>query len=201
MMKQLPDKFQMRTDDFPGFTHTVKLNAHGDYEVTWARGFDRKSYSMGRKLPNVVFAQEEVLDAVQSLWWVIVEDTPKQKGANLPDEFYFLNSQDYTFKAERDLRTKYFNFESIDSPYSSKGAFSESEAQECLKCGLWKILDKPSLTAEQQRALNEFKEQVAQLDQSIKLNEQDVEHKLRLIGNYRARQDELRAKIKELEGV
>jgi hypothetical protein len=197
MMKQLPDKFQMRLSATPGYTHTVKRNAHGDYEVNWARGYSNTLHV----IPSKVWAQEEVLDAVQSLWWVIVEDTPKQKGANLPDEFYFLNSQDYTFKAKRDLRTKYFNFESIDSPYSSKGAFSESEAQECLKCGLWKILDKKPLTAEQQRTLNEFKEQIAQLDSSIRIAEQNIEHHNRMVANYRQRQNDLRDKIRELEGV
>jgi GAF domain-containing protein len=60
--------------------------------------------------------------------------------------------------------------------------------------------DKPALTAEQQRTLKDFKEQVAQLDQSIKLNEQDVAHKMILISSYKARQDELLDKIAEING-
>jgi hypothetical protein len=196
-MKQLPDKFQFRVDTHPGYTHTATRNSHWDYEVSWARGWA----NVVGFVPIVVFVENEVLVLIDKKSWIFVEDKPKQKGANLPDEFYFLNSQDYTFKAKRDLRTKYFNFESIDSPYSSKGAFSESEAQECLKCGLWKILDKKHLTVEQQRTLNEFKDQVAQLDSSIRIAEQNIEHQNRMIANYRQRQDDLRDKIKELEGV
>jgi hypothetical protein len=201
-MKLLPDKFQMRTNGFPGFTHTVKLNAHGDYEVTWARGFDRKSYSMGRVLPHVVFTEEEVRKNVAGCMWYIVEDTPKQKEAevSLPDEFYFLvEGDDELFKAKR-LNNNVFHI-TWDSEASREGSqYLAEKISSYLKEGVWKIIDKKPLTAEQQRALKDFQEQVAQLDSSIKLNEQTIEHHARMIANYKSRQDDLRDKIAEIMG-
>jgi hypothetical protein len=55
-----------------------------------------------------------------------------------------------------------------------------------------------TLTAEQQRQLNDFKERVAQLDNSIRLNEQSIEHYKRLIGNYEATKADL---LKKIEGM
>jgi hypothetical protein len=197
-MKQLPDKFQMRTNGFPGFTHTVKLNAHGDYEVTWARGFDRKSYSMGQALPNVVFTKEEVRKNVAGCVWYIVEDKPKQeKTEELPDEFYCTYvGTDKVYKGYFDGKEYRLSHPTLPA----EATYHKSRFLLAVKDGRFKILDKKPLTAEQQRTLKEFKEQVAQLDQSIKLNEQDISHKQRLISNYIARQDDLHKKIEELEG-
>jgi hypothetical protein len=128
---KLPDEFQMRTYGFPGFTHTVKRNGWGDYEVCWARGFDRISYSMSGTIPGKLFSEETVAKLVKGCEWFIVDAVK-------------------------------------------------------------------TLTAEQQRQLNDLKERVAQLDNSIRLNEQSIEHYKRLIGNYEATKADL---LKKIEGM
>jgi hypothetical protein len=192
----------MRTYGFPGFTHTVKLNPHGDYEVTWARGFDRKSYSMGKMLPNVVFTEEEVRKNVAGCLWYVVEDTPAQKemSASMPDEFIASNTFSRSSWSMKKDGATWRAYCLEGGTLLSINYYSEDDVRNYIKKGTWTIQERVALTAEQQRALKEFKEQVAQLDQSIKLNEQDIAHKEHLIGNYRQRQDDLRKKIEELEG-
>jgi endonuclease III len=68
-----------------------------------------------------------------------------------------------------------------------------------LKRQIWEIVDRKPLTAEQKKANKEFEEQIKALESSIKINEQDLEHKLRLIGNYNERIEMLKAKI--VEGI
>lgn len=193
-MNELPHKFQMRTNGFPGFTHTVKLNKWGDYEVTWARGFDRMSYCIDGSIPNKTFDAGEVTKFVRNCEWVIVEYKPMVEDV-LPDEFYFLNSLDEHFKAQR--QQSYWLLTSQE--HGRTVSVSEDQVKSALKTS-WKILTKPILTAEQQRQVKAFREQIDQLSNSIRIQEQTVEHHTRMIANYLARQDDLHEKIAELTG-
>jgi hypothetical protein len=197
MMKQLPDKFQFRVDTHPGYTHTATRLAYGAYEINWARGWHK---AIG-EIKRLTCTSDDAHDWVKSGGWLVVDEAPKQEDVVLPDEFYFnVEGDDELFKAKR-LNGKMFHITWNSAGGREGSHYTEQKISSYLKEGDWKILDKKPLTAEQKRDLKDFEEQIAQLEQSIKLNEQDVEHKLRLIGNYRARQDDLRDKIKELEGV
>jgi hypothetical protein len=190
-MKEIPDVFQFRHADYTNYTHTAQLNRYGDYEVKWARGWA----NVVGFVPHVVFDSNEVNWLVEDGLWLLVDDNPKQKD-KLPDEFYFTNSLDERFKAVRGKL--YWTLT------CQEGGRSLSVTEEQVKCSLkhsWKILPKPVLTAEQQRQLKEFKEQIFQLDNSIRIQEQTIEHHNRLVANYKSRQDDLRKKIEEMEGV
>lgn len=189
---KLPNKFQMRVSSIPGFTHTVTKNANGDYEVNWARGYPNKIGS----LPIRTFDEWDVDRAVESGAWIVVEETPKQDNVKLPDEFYFQvdgQGEVYHMLADRD------GYKCTDT-WGNSAWHSHTYVVGAVKEGAWRILDKKPLTAEQQRSLKSFQEQVAQLDSSIKLNEQTIEHHERLISNYKSRQDDLRDKIAEIMG-
>lgn len=197
-MKELPIKFQMRAYGFPGFTHTVKMNGWGDYEVTWARGFDRLSHSMGGSLPNKVFDVEKVKQFVRNCEWFVIDDKPKQEevSTKLPDVFCFDTPCGTGYKA-----TKRDGYYQVTWRGDDEGTtYGLTMVADCVKQGIWKIIDKEPLTPEQQRALKDFKEQVAQLEQSIKLNQQDICHKDRLVANYEQRKSDVLGKIAELEG-
>jgi hypothetical protein len=194
---KLPDNFQMRVSRIPGFTHTVTKNGYGDYEVNWARGYPDKIGSLPRK----TFEECDVTQMVEYGAWVVVEDTPKQEEASLPDDFC-VQHRDSGHKYV--LKKKSYNVWNIYDPDGATEAnpnypYTSDQINKYLASRTWKIIDKKPLTPEQQRTLKEFKEQVQQLDSSIKLNEQDIEHRNRLIANYKARQDDLRKKIEEIE--
>lgn len=200
-MKDLPHKFQFRTRKNPSFTHSCKLNAYGDYEVKWARGFFNE---IGRVL-YVVYSRKELEEKFESNSWIIVVDKPKQENSasSLPDEFLVQHS---------DSGNKYILkrvSESVWHIYGTNGTkevnpnypYSLERILGYIEQGAWKIVNKPTLTAEQQKQLKEFKEQIAQLEQSIKLNQQDICHKERLVANYEQRKSDVLSKIAELEGV
>jgi hypothetical protein len=193
MMKQLPDKFQFRDKDLPGYTHTATLHDYGDYKVKWARGW---AQVIG-VIPDSVIDKNNVKCWVENGCWIIVNDTPKQKEASLPDEFYIEVPRGaiYKFVAIDECT---FMCHALDGSKET-APWSYNDISAYIKSKVWKIVDKKPLTTEQQRTLKEFKEQIAQLDSSIKLNEQDIEHRNRLIGNYKARQNDLRKKIEALQ--
>lgn len=191
---KLPNKFQFRNQHCLGHTHTAELNAHGDYEVKWARGWA----NVVGFVPNVVFDTQLAAELVEDGNWIIVEDKQKQEEESLPDEFCFTNTACQTIRAVRDGDN--FNFFSRDGGIFTGGA-SEHYIKDYFKRGLYKIINKPVLTAEEQRRKKDFEEQVQQLNSAIKLNEQTIEHHERLISNYKARQQDLQDMIKKLEGV
>jgi hypothetical protein len=198
----LPNKFQMRVKKYPGFTHEVKINGWGDYEVKWARGFP---FAFG-ELPRVVFDSHEVHVCLEFGDWIIVEDKPKQKeedfASSLPDEFYFeYLGWTYFVKRNTDKWDAFTcNAAGLVERKVSDGPYSAKTFEGQFKKGTWKLLDKKPLTPEQERQLKDFNEQIAALDQSIKLNQQDIAHKERLIGNYQQRKEDLQEKIAELKG-
>jgi hypothetical protein len=194
-MKQLPDKFQFRVDTHPGYTHTATRNAYWDYEVSWARGWA----NVVGFVPIVLFVENEVLGLIDKKSWIFADDKPKQKEAELPDEFYAAHSpnSETIWHMKKDGDSWFSNYRGMRNHV----AYSETWLRNVFKEGLWCIVEKKTLTQEEQRALNEFKDQVAQLDSSIRIAEQNIEHQNRMIANYRQRQDDLRDKIKELEGV
>jgi len=207
-MKQLPNKFQMRVSHLPSFTHSVSKNANGDYEVNWARGYPNKI----RSVPRKTFEDWDAVRMVESGSWIIVDDKPKQEETKLPDEwvsekppaqipsqFYFEHKNGHDAGSvclTRDGRV----WNVLWGGRKEAGYYSYGWIPAFVEKGVWKVIDKKPLTAEQQRQLKEFLEHVAQLSQSIKLNEQDVAHKMMLIGSYKARQDDLLDKIAEING-
>jgi hypothetical protein len=206
-MKELPGSFQMRVKGYPAYTHKVKRNAHGDYEVTWARGWAE----VIQQVPWRIADSREVENAIRDGDWIVVEDKPKQKdvlldvsasakpAAQLPSQFYFKHIDSHiVFKAALDSVCPGYNITWDKQGHES--FFYIEDAATYVGDGRWKILDKPVRTPEQERALKQYKEQIAQLDSSIRINEQSVEHYLRLIAGYEERQKELLAKVEELEG-
>jgi hypothetical protein len=190
----LPHKFQFRHCQHSNYTHTAKMNANGDYEVNWARGWA----NVIGIVPNVVFDSDLAAELVKAGSWVVVDDKPKQENSasSLPDEFYFLNSLGERFKAVRGQ--SYWTLTRQEDGRTL--SVTDDQVKHSLKTS-WEMITKLVLTAEQQRQVKEYKEQVAQLDSSIKLNEQDIEHRNRLIANYKERQETLRKKIEEIENA
>jgi hypothetical protein len=188
----LPNTFQFRVDAYPGYTHTAKQNAHGDYEVKWARGW----HLVKNPIERTVAHEHEVQEWVNNGGWLVVEDKPKQ--GKLPDEFYFDCFEDDTiYKATRDGTDFRIEWSGMRADIPCR--YTEAQLTERFNSGDWKFLHKKPLTPEQQRTIKDFKEQLLALDSSIKISEQDIEHKQRLIGNYKARQDTLREKIEAIE--
>jgi hypothetical protein len=153
-----------------------------------------------------VFDSDLAAELVKAVSWVVVDDKPKQENSasSLPDEFYFhvvCFEDEELYKATREIGDNFLVTWESSAMGQVGTSYTEGRIQRYLANGDWKIMTKPVLTAEQQKQLKEFKEQVAQLDSSIKLNEQDIEHRNRLIANYKERQEVLRKKIAELEGV
>lgn len=195
-MKDLPEKFQFRHKLNKGFTHYCKLNSYGDYEVTWARGWAE----VIRRVPWRVISAWEVKNAVAEGDWTVVDDVPKQE--ELPDQFtvqHHDSHNKYVLKKKSDDVWNIYEYGGVaeanpNYPYTSE------QMTKYLKCSTWKIINKPALTAEQQRQLKEFREQIAQLDSSIRINEQTIEHHQRMIGNYKQRQNDLLEKIADITG-
>lgn len=190
---KLLDKFSFRVASVPGFTHSCKRNAVGDYEVKWARGY---AEHLGM-IPRKCFDERDVRGIVERNGWIVVDEI--EKVDVFPQEFYL-----------RVPRGSVYGFSKIDSdnwlcfnPKDSGRDTSPWHADEILdniNRGVWKLCDKPKpLTAEQQCAVKEYKEQLLALDSSIKINRQTIAHHERLISNYEARQEDVKAKIKEIE--
>lgn len=198
---KLPDRFQMRLNTYPGHTHTVKRNPHGDYEVTWARGFP----SLINSLPSVVWNEQTVLDLVQDCRWIIVDEQPKAAVKQaLPDVFYFQNMIGYA--KERFVMIREGNEyswrcwkEGRIGEAGAGGRYSEREIKYRVQDGWWKIIDKKPITAEQKRANKDYQDQIAALESSIKIAQQAEEHQKRMQANYLERIETLKAKL--VEGV
>jgi hypothetical protein len=195
-MKNLPDSFQFRDKSNAGFTHSCKRNAHGDYEVKWARGWAECI----DEVPWRVAYASEVDKLVSNGSWIVVEDTPKQKdfASSLPDEFYFKVFHGEVYRFAKINAHKYMCHALKDD--DDCAPWSVEDIKQNLKSGVWTILDKRPLTAEQQRQVKEFREQIDALASSIRIQEQTVEHHTRMIANYQSRQDDLHEKIAELTG-
>jgi hypothetical protein len=185
---KLPNKFCFRVGNIPGFTHTIAKNAHGDYEVSWARGYPNKI----RSVPRVVFEECEVQEMMHAGAWTVVDDRLKQE--ELPDEFYFSTIAGDDYKAIR-----HAGYYQVIWPGDDEGTtYTFRVAKDCVRDGTWKIKHKRTLTLEQQRRLNDFNERVQQLEQAIKLNEQSIEHYKRLVANCEATRQDLLKKIEEM---
>lgn len=197
---KLPDSFQFRDKADIGFTHSCKRNAYGDYEVKWARGWAERI----NEVPWCVAHESEVDHWVSGGGWTIVEEKPKQTAStsSLPDEFYVQNCDSghiYVMKKRYEGVWDIYYKDGVEKAYPNH-AYHSDLILNYFKSGTWKILTKPILTTEQQRQVKEFREQIDQLSNSIRIQEQTVEHHTRMIANYRDRQDDLHEKIAELTG-
>ncbi len=210
----LPERFSVRIKDYPGLTHGVKRNDNGMYEMKWSRGFfealcDRCPLTVG------AFRNREIDEKHMQAWlesgdWLIVDDSKKERDVKLPDEasstnsaaslpsqFYFTYKDDNfpKFKATLSDSGEWYEIDWEGRVGSS--TYSTKLAQKFVTEKYWKIIDKKPLTAEQRRFNSEFREQIRALGQSIKLNENDIEHKIKLIDSYNERIEQLKAKIVE----
>lgn len=194
----LPDKFQFRTKTNLGFTHTAKKNANGDYEVEWAKGWLKLNNNTD---PWIVAPDCDIKHFVESGGWLIVNDTPKVAEQNtLPDEFLFQcfgKGTIYTAKRVGDSFNVTWVWDEPAPDCPNFCLYSETTLRERFARGDWKILDKKPLTAEQKRANKEFQEQIQQLESSIRIQEQTIEHHTRMICNYMERIETIKGKIVE----
>jgi hypothetical protein len=202
MMKQLPERFQFRHVSHPGFTHSCKRNAVGDYEVTWARGWAEYIDQVPWRVISCGVARVAVADGK----WIVVEDAPKQKeqevGA-LPDEFCFQVGRGaiYQFTKVQPKVYSIVDYKDRNDSEADRSTWFEDEILEHLESGAWKMCDAPNvLTPEQERLVSQYQEQLAALDSSIKINEQTIYHHQLLISSYRSRQDDLHEKIADITG-
>lgn len=193
---KLPSKFSVRVAEFPGLTHTVKRNDWGDYEVRWSRGFFEALMAAGKNIETFrdrVVDEDHVQAWLNSKQWQVVDFEQKKQEETLPDVFYIrTQAGEYTFtKAGDDV----WCCSTVENNLTA--AWHKAEILRNLKSGAWTRFDKKSLTAEQQRANKEIREQIQQLESSIKIQEQSVEHYQRMCASYRDRIEQLKLKIVE----
>lgn len=188
----LPDVFQMRVDELPGFTHVVKRLDSGGFKVKWARGWSEVT-----DIEWSICDEEEAEDFVASGDWIVVDEAKQED--SLPDVFYF----EHKDKTCSGLVVKTKHGQSGWNVTWSKDSggrtefYSEFYIPSFIERGDWKIINKKPLTAEQLRANAEAREQISSLEHNIKLRKQDVEHAEILIKNYQERINQLSSKIVE----
>jgi hypothetical protein len=188
---ELPEKFSFRRKDCPGFTHSAKVKGD-EVEVKWARGWANEI----NEVPWEDASKESVESWVQSGRWIIVEGKPKSK---YPDVFHFIN----TFGGNDKLTMTRDGDEWRCWHYGNIGEegagcrYSESEISNRFDGGWWTPYEPKQLTAEQIRRNKEINEMLAQLDSSIKIAEQNIEHHNRLIQSYEERKEELKKGLVE----
>lgn len=192
----LPDKFQFRTITNRGFTHTAKKNAVGDYEVEWAKGWLKLNNNTD---PWIVISEGEAEYFVNSGGWIVVDDAPKAAVKDaLPDDFYFQltdNDDKEVFRAKRSGEDSYIVTWQSSSAGREGMHYGKRQVEDIVARKVWTILDKPSLTPEQQRANKEFQEQIAALEAGIRISEQAEDHQQRMQAQYRERIETLKSKI------
>lgn len=194
---KLPEKFQYRVHHSPGFTHTAKMLENGDLKVKWARGWDYHITQKTGEKSNAqpIMPRRNVEKFVQDGRWIVIVDKKKPHEDALPDVFYIETKLGNNFKCVRNGVG--YNFIRKDGEITLDSPIDVITIKSALIAGSWKIVDKKLLTAEQQRANKDFRERIAALESSIKLNQQDIHHKELLIKNYECQIEDLKAKIVE----
>lgn len=196
---KLPNKFQMRLKEYPGFTHVVTVTLNHDYKcnseylsVKWARGFAEKL----NIVPNKLVHNENAKTLIAQGTWLIVDEKAKQKKQEgcLPDFFrctYAGREQPYNAEV---INNKVYVW--LDG-WPTKAEYKIQYFKALIGKGGFQILDKKPLTAEQQRENKRIREEIAALEQSVKLNQQNIEHYTKLCANYLERIAQLEEKIVE----
>jgi hypothetical protein len=189
---ELPNKFTFRLNSNPHFTHSAKVE--GDVvKVKWARGWANEI----DEVPWCETSKYAVEGWVSDGGWVIVEEGKKPN--KYPDVFHFINTiggnDKLTMTRDGD-EWRCWHYGNI----GEEGAgcrYSESEISNRFDGGWWTPYEPERLTAEQLRRNKEINEQLAQLDSSIKIAEQNIEHHNRLIQSYEERKEELKKGLVE----
>lgn len=195
-MIEVPKNFQFRLKDEPGYTHSGKI-VGGECKVVWARGFER--YYMdktGRSVfPCTHWSVQDLANQFVNRRWILVVDEKKAQEQSLPDVFYFKHSAsgDELHNATRKDKGNY----TITWHCGAKENYRAGGVEYYVRNKCWNPCAKPVLTAEQLRANKELREQVAALENSIKLNRQDIAHREILIANYEQRKQNLLSEIIE----
>lgn len=202
---ELPNKFQFRIMKYPGFTHAAKINEWGDYEVKWARGYAQHI----NRVPSVTVEECWFKEYLDDGRWQIVVDKPKQKepeAGKLPDVFCFQVPRGAIYQFTK-VQPRVYNvveYKDRDNASADRSDWPEDEIVAQLESGAWKMCDapeeKPALTAEQERTIKSYREQITALDSSIKINKQTIHHHQPLIANYLDRQDDLHEMIAAITG-
>lgn len=195
-MITVPDNFQFRIDGEPGYTHSGKVS-DGMCKVVWARGFDR--YYMDKTgttiFPNTEWSlQEAAVQFVNRRWMLVVDEAAQEQA--LPNEFYFsIEGNRNTYKGVVDAGSVGVTWTHMKCAAPAK--YDYQQVVKLMRKGKWKIIDKKPLSTEQRKANKEAREQVQALESSIKINQQDIAHKERLIASYEERKQDLLNKIVE----
>lgn len=192
---KLPEKFQMRHTDNAGFTHCVK-RVGDKFKVKWARGWAEDLYRRkGKVLYYNNFDEEDIVEYIKRGSWIIVDEKKPQEEA-LPDVIHFkLYGNPYVL-TKSGCNWQCWHKGQVGN--KDRGSYySEEELKKYFADGTWERYEPVVLTAEQQRANKDCQERIAALNSSIKLNQQDIEHRNRLIANYEQQIKDLKAKIVE----
>ena len=192
---KLPDRFQFRAKDEPAFTHTAKL-VEGEYQVKWARGFERHFMEKHglEKFVDSVWNVGSAECQIERGNWIVVDEKPQEQ--SLPDEFCFkVDGHGCTYRMKLVGDTYRCASMNAKFPVEHGAPHLVQNVKRAIKCGIWVMVN--VLTPEQVKANKEYREQIAQLNSSIRISEQNVEHQLRLQASYRERIGILNGKIVE----
>jgi hypothetical protein len=189
---KLPNKFSFRLRSNPGFTHSAKVE--GDVvKVKWARGWANEI----DEVPWGETYKYEVEGCVSDGGWVIAEEG--KKPSKYPDVFHFINTiggnAKHTMTRDGD-EWRCWHYGNIGQE-GAGGRYSEPEISYRFCNGWWTLYEPKQLTAEQVRRNKEINEKLAQLDSSIKIAEQNIEHNNRLIRSYEERKEVLKKGLVE----
>jgi hypothetical protein len=130
-------------------------------------------------------------------WWTPYEPehpaNPLEVKLKNPDGFYFLNTRHDKVYAKWNGKEFDFNYVYKDT----KGVIDYTTMYEWVNAGRYKFYEPKPLTAEQILRNKEINEMLAQLDSSIKIAEQNIEHHNRLIQSYEERKEVLKKGLVE----
>lgn len=195
---KLPSRFTFQLKRAKGFTHSAKV-VEDQVEVKWSRGWHESRVGCGDEPYDSIWSVcsvDSVENWVQKGSWIIVDQPEAKQEDTLPDEFT-LKANLFGSKFQCTRTKGGFNFVNERGATTLDSPISEEFILDAIQDGAWKIIDKKPLTAPQQKANAEYREQIQQLNNSIRIQEQTVEHHERMIANYKGRIADLEQKIVE----
>lgn len=188
----LPEKFQFRVEGYPGFTHSAKV-VGGTVTVKWARGWhlEIKEPQPWRDV-KIGYVEDWVAEG----GWIIVDENKKVMEKSLPEKFDCVWKGEPTVYHAKRQGDEYVL--SWGGPYTYTSTRYEAvRLKKWIEDGIFQIYEPKQLTPEQLRRNKEIQEQLRQLDSSIKIAEQTIEHHKRLIASYEERKEILKKGLVE----
>lgn len=188
---KLPDKFQFRVAGYTGYTHVAKRLDNNEFKIYWARGWGEDV----QRIEWFVCEEGEISKFVTTGNWIIADEKKAQE-QSLPDEFYIISNGTKYIMIKSGAGWRCWYPDQIGHGWHG-AMYDKEQIEYFVEAGYWKIINKKPLTVEQKRFNKEYREQIAQLESSIRIHEQSIEHYNRLIGNYCERIETLKSKIVE----